>query len=553
MMRGIKILVVLALLVLNVPVFGSDASLVAHWAFDEGGGTIAYDSAGGNDGTIYGAEYATGQVGGALEFDGVDDYVDVGNDPSLKPSLPVTVSAWIKLSGSGKLQRVVSTGEQVPTYYGVWLELLSTDRVHIGFGDGTGSASQAYRRSKFGASVLDTGRWYHVVGVMRGATDMDVYVDGVDDGGNYNGSGGSLAYSDANSAIGYDDAPRYHFDGLIDDVRIYDRALSAEEVEELYLEGLGDLERAVMRVENALDEKEVALEAVDAAIVEEADAYEALEELLDSKDYGDLKKGDVVKAKQGIHSAMQQQEQSADGLTRSIDKLEDVLLSLGWEPEPEPNLVAHWKLDEGEGTTAYDSAGNNNGTLNDAPNWTTGQVDGALEFDGLNDHVSIPNNAVTTTEFTLSAWANPYGPGGGEMEQNVIFCQRDNTSGSNHCLIFLSTEVYYNLPYASARVKSSSGPRQDLEVPMKDYNEWHHYTLTVDSSDLIFYIDGAEVVRTTNAQSGGYVTSIDQVYIAKHWYAGRTEGLFNGAIDEVRVYDRALSAVEVQQLYQDGL
>jgi hypothetical protein len=236
-------------------------------------------------------------------------------------------------------------------------------------------------------------------------------------------------------------------------------------------------------------------------------------------------------------------------LSLVVTALLGLLAVFGSAEAKDANLVAHWMLDEDTGSITYDSAGGNDGTLNGDPNWTTGQVDGALEFDGLGDHVSFSNNAVTTTELTLSAWANPYGPGGGAMEQNVIFCQRDNTGGSNHSVIFLSTEVYYNLPYASARIRSSSGPRQDLEVPMKDYNEWHHYALTVDSNDLIFYIDGVEVVRAANAQSGNYVTAIDQVYIAKHWYGGRTEGLFNGAIDEVRIYDRALSAEEVELIY----
>ncbi|MHC4463713.1 MAG: hypothetical protein ACYS30_20120, partial [Planctomycetota bacterium] len=53
--------------------------LISQWKFDEGEGSIAYDSVGGNDGTIYGAQWTTGQVNGALQFDGHDDYVEVGD------------------------------------------------------------------------------------------------------------------------------------------------------------------------------------------------------------------------------------------------------------------------------------------------------------------------------------------------------------------------------------------------------------------------------------------------------------------------------------------
>ena len=58
-------------------VAGVNQGLISHWKFDEGAGSIAYDSAGTNDGTIYGATWATGQFGGALSFDGTDDCVDI--------------------------------------------------------------------------------------------------------------------------------------------------------------------------------------------------------------------------------------------------------------------------------------------------------------------------------------------------------------------------------------------------------------------------------------------------------------------------------------------
>ncbi|MHC4168510.1 MAG: hypothetical protein ACYSWQ_16280 [Planctomycetota bacterium] len=63
----------------------ASADLVGHWRFDEGSGTTAFDSSGnGNDGTLNGGpNWVVGYLGGALEFDGSDDWVDCGNDPSL--------------------------------------------------------------------------------------------------------------------------------------------------------------------------------------------------------------------------------------------------------------------------------------------------------------------------------------------------------------------------------------------------------------------------------------------------------------------------------------
>ena len=67
--------------------------------------------------------------------------------------------------------------------------------------------------------------------------------------------------------------------------------------------------------------------------------------------------------------------------------------------------IAHWKLDDGVGTTAIDSEGGHDGTLTNGPVWVAGQLDGALDFDGSNDLVSIPHHAIfTQVPMTVSAW-----------------------------------------------------------------------------------------------------------------------------------------------------
>ncbi len=80
-------------------------------------------------------------------------------------------------------------------------------------------------------------------------------------------------------------------------------------------------------------------------------------------------------------------------------------------------LIAHWTLDEGDGTTAYDSAGDNDGTLVNGPTWTTGQIDGALSFDG-DDGVYIEGSSGTSSplniynsDITISSWVR-IGTGG---------------------------------------------------------------------------------------------------------------------------------------------
>jgi hypothetical protein len=91
-------------LILAISANAAEPNLVAHWKFDEGSGGTAYDSAGDNDGTIYGATWTTGQIDGALDFDGSNDYVDVADSASLSftnPGLTITARVYLNQDQSG--------------------------------------------------------------------------------------------------------------------------------------------------------------------------------------------------------------------------------------------------------------------------------------------------------------------------------------------------------------------------------------------------------------------------------------------------------------------
>jgi hypothetical protein len=69
-------------------------------------------------------------------------------------------------------------------------------------------------------------------------------------------------------------------------------------------------------------------------------------------------------------------------------------------------MVSYWKLDEGSGTIATDSVGTNDGTLVNGPVWVSGQVNGALNFDGVDDYVLLPDIDLVPSPFTICAWVN---------------------------------------------------------------------------------------------------------------------------------------------------
>ncbi len=219
-------------------------------------------------------------------------------------------------------------------------------------------------------------------------------------------------------------------------------------------------------------------------------------------------------------------------------------------------LVAHWTFDEGEGDVANDSAGENDGTIYGAQ-WTDGQIGGALEFDGVDDYIELPHNAITTREFTIAAWANQFGPGGGVDSENVIFQQRDDDSvvstADSTVVLWAGAVVKSTYPYAGAIIRDSEATTQLVRYPRTDFGEWHHYVLSVNLSDITFYVDGEEVARTTSSQGGDYVTDIDHISIGKHSYRGADRGFFNGLIDDVRLYNRGLSADEIWDIYDEGV
>ena len=212
----------------------STSSLVSHWKLDEEPGMTASDSEGRNDGTIIDAIRINGVLEGALDFDGSGDYVDVGNDDSLEINITnssITISAWVYPKTLDNYKPVFIADDYDGAYYGYMLMITPDGYVWLTYGDGTG-AGPDNRRTKTGTTSLQTNKWYYVVGIIRGATDMSIYINGYDDGGTYSGNGGEVSYSSAPASIG---RVRFgtldnEFNGTIDEVMVFDRALTEGEI-----------------------------------------------------------------------------------------------------------------------------------------------------------------------------------------------------------------------------------------------------------------------------------------------------------------------------------
>ena len=204
--------------------------LVGHWTFDEGKGSIARDVSGrDNHGTVMGgAKWNMGIIGGALEFDGTDDFVSIPNESQFDITGSITVSAWIRVESFTKSwQAIVTKGDRA------WRLHRADTTKSVGFACSDLSRDQT--GDLLGNQVVADGRWHHVAGVLDG-TRMSIYVDGSLDA--WAASSPNISVNDYSVHIGANaQAEDRLFRGLIDDVRIYDRALSVDELQALVKSG----------------------------------------------------------------------------------------------------------------------------------------------------------------------------------------------------------------------------------------------------------------------------------------------------------------------------
>jgi hypothetical protein len=203
--------------------------LVLALGFDEPSGSTALDTSGGNqNGTILGAQRVAGRIGGALAFDGVNDWVTVPDSAALDLTTALTVEAWVKPDALNGWDTVLMKERGADDFaYGLY----ANDGAP--FAGGTAAPSGVVRaggahQTVLGRSPLTVGVWQHVAGTYDGTTQR-LFINGVEVGSRP--QAGLAAVSAGVLRIGGNASfAGEFFQGAIDDVRIYNRALSATEI-----------------------------------------------------------------------------------------------------------------------------------------------------------------------------------------------------------------------------------------------------------------------------------------------------------------------------------
>jgi VCBS repeat-containing protein len=208
-------------------------------------------------------------------------------------------------------------------------------------------------------------------------------------------------------------------------------------------------------------------------------------------------------------------------------------------------LVSHWEFNDASGTTAVDSIGSNDGMLVYGPTWTTGMIDGALTFDGIDDYVEVPDSASLdlTTELTIEAWVKL------DVIDNSyeMIAYKPNLSSPH--LTSYSLERYsaaFSYGFASVISTEETGVSTLVSSTTPVAGEWYYLVSTFDGLTHSLYVNGQ--LEASQPHEGTLTVSDDPLMIGRTLNAAWPNPM-DGSLDDVAIHSRALSATEIQERF----
>ncbi|QII12859.1 exported protein [Candidatus Kuenenia stuttgartiensis] len=553
----------------GTPTTGTSSGLQAFYAFDDGSGTTAADTSDNNkNGTITGAAWTTGKNGGALSFNGTSNYVSI---PPLNYD-EVSVSAWFyrnsvdtaapdTILGGWSWNKVEGYG----LYFDQYSASQNTIRFIVTSQTSGGTKTQKYATKDL---VTSTGKWYHVAGTYNKTTgEQKLYVDGQLVNTQTHPAGNTIVpYTYASyMAVGALTSNYGNMDGKVDEVRVYNRALSDQEAQDLYNGTVGTITPAgttpTVTTGSATDvttNSATLNGTVNAGGLSTTAWFEYGES---SGSYGSKSSTQSASGSKdttvsiGISGLSAGKTyyyriaaQNSAGTTYGSE-ISFTTSSGTPTTGTSSGLQAFYAFDDGSGTTATDTSGNNkNGTITGAA-WTTGKIGGALSFNGTSNYVSIP--PLNHDEISVSAWF---------YRNSVDTAAPDTILGGWSWDKVEGYGLYFN-QYSSSRdtirfivtSKTSEGTKTQKYATrdlVTSTDKWYHVAGTYNKTtgEQKLYVDG-QLVDTQTHPAGN--TIVPYTYASYMAVGALTSnyGNMDGKVDEVQVYNRALSDQEIQDLY----
>ncbi len=633
------------------PVNPGTEGLAAYYPFEN---DVLDASGNGNDGTIVGDPvFVDGPpgYGMAMEFDGIDDYVDCGNAESLDITGDITVACWIKVAAFSKTwETILAKGDHA---YRMSRGPGDGDSIHFGCNGPSGGNLNA-------STIVTTDTWRHVALVYDG-TDKIIYIDGVEDA-RLASEGSIESHDEHNLFIGENsEAVNRFLTGLVDEVMIYNRALSEAEIRYLageraipvnpgnvgliahwaFDEGEGDIandssgndnhgtivgtgtEWVAGRINGALSFIDGAgyVEVPDNPTLNTTDEitiaawvnptwtgnnrvlqkgasdnqYRLLREWgdslfldLDGVTNGRLEASPCPPDNEWHHVAgtynglsmkiyydgeLVAQQEASGAIATSSDSLfigtkhatappqdyfygildevyffnralpaGEVRYLAGYRPMVDPGtdaLVAYYEFEN----DVLDSSGNgNDGTVNGNPTFVDGMIGTALEFDGDGDYIDCGNNPILaiTDAVSISAWIKVAAQG----LDHKVGGNQDGANGGYKMTVFNNNKVEFEIRTAANSAVLNRNVAGGTEIKV---DVWYHVTGVYSLADgyIRTYVDGEldrelETTQALGASPGSLMIGCEPFSTGQY--------NFNGVMDDIRVYSKALSEAEARYL-----
>jgi chitodextrinase len=604
------------------------SGLLGYWNFDEDTGTVAHDSSGnGYNGTVFGATWAPGKIGSALSFNGTTNYVVTGN---IAFANAFSISAWVNAAVTPQTAfgRIAETQYNEGLYLGVNASGTSYKFIVNGAAGATGTCGAAYGCAE-GGTV--TSGWHLVTATYSGTTAI-LYVDQAQVATETFTAPADLSLP---LYIGrYYGGSGNGWNGVLDEVRLYNRALTSTEISAIY-NYTGNttpptvpgnvtataVSPTAINVTWTASTDSVALAsyqvyrngtlvgtptglsytdtglapsttysytvaAYDTAGNASAQSAAASATTLanttpptvsitapaaNSILSGTVTVSATATDNAGIASVQFQLDGSSLGtalttapysinwntttasngshtltaiaqdMSGNIATSTGVAVTVSNAPitPPTSGLLGYWDFNEDTGTVVHDSSGNeNNGTVFGAA-WAPGKIGSALSFNGTTNYV-VTGNIAFANAFSISAWVNaavtPQTAFGriAETQYNEGLYLGVNASGMSYKFIVNGAVG------ATGTCGAAYGCAEGGTVT----SGWHLVTATYNGTTAILYVDQTQVATETFTAPANISLPL---YIGRY-YGGSGNG-WNGVLDEVRLFSRALTSTEVSTIY----
>lgn len=535
----------LTLGVMYTPIGHADDSLVASWPLNEGLGSVANDASGnGHDGTLFNDPTWNGDE---LSFDGVNDYVDVGNLDV--PGNSITITGRFRaddLANCGYRDcRIISkaVGTATEDHYFMFSTVKSgSSSTHLRFRLKAGGSTATLISN---AGALDNNIWVNFAAVYDGAK-MLIYKDGnlvgsLAKSGAINTNGSVPVWIGANPTQA-SDRP---WDGSIADINIYSRALTAGEIADLQTPN-----QKPSFTSAAVTSATEGVEYIYNVTATDPDTGDALSILATTKPaWLSFSANGGTATLSGVPGSEDVGTHDVVLEVRDLENatsLQSFTIQVKAASSGEDGLVGHWPLNEGSGLVANDESGNgNDGQLVNGPSWNGN----TLDFDGSNDYVNLGAIDVPGAAMTLAGWIRADDLSNCGYRDCRIFSKSVGTATNDH-YIMLSTVKAGGATRFRFRLMTN-GVTGTLIASSGDLsnNEWVHIAAVYNGNSMLLYKDGNQVGSI--AKSGNITTDSS----VQAWIGGNPPSAsirpWDGSISDVRLYNRALTEQEIRDLRGD--